>query len=165
LTRRRRRSESQSVASQDALIRRVEETSRATGKSQDEAAAVVVKELEDAGGALTARTAPLVPGTGVLVAISGLLVKAEPAKNTLAETFVSLALLFAIAGFAFVTRALFLYAGRRAVGVAPTLDDVRFARDRLTRKFKAAHRGGVLAGLGLMWLIIGILAGVHIQVG
>jgi hypothetical protein len=91
-------------------------------------------------------------------------VKAEPTKNGLAEAFVSLALLFAVVGFAFVTTGLFLYAGRRTVGVSPTVDDIGFARDRLVRRFKLSNRGSVVAGMGLLWLIIGILAGIHIRV-
>ncbi len=152
------------VASVDSLLGRADELSRATGKSRDEAAATVVGDLEQASAALTTRIAPLVPGTGVLVAISGLAVKAEPAKRALTEVFISLAILFAVAGFAFLTRALFLYAGRRTVGLSPTVDDIAFARDRLVRKHTSAHRGGWLAGAGLTFLIIGILAGVHISV-
>jgi hypothetical protein len=147
------------------LIRRAEEISRATGKSQDEAAAVVVGDLEAATSALTTRMAPLVPGCGVLVAISGLAVKAEPTKNTLSEVFISLALLLAIGAFAFVTRALFLYAGRRTVGLSPAVDDIAFARGRLVKKTAAAHRGTVLAAISLTSLILGILVGVHINVG
>ncbi|HEY2437928.1 MAG TPA: hypothetical protein VGH93_12160 [Solirubrobacteraceae bacterium] len=152
------------IGSREALIRRAEDISRATGKSQDEAAAVVVDDLESAAAALTTRTAPLVPSIGVLVALSGITVKAEPTKNGLAEAFVSLALLFAVVGFAFVTTGLFLYAGRRTVGVSPTVDDIGFARDRLVRRFKLSNRGSVVAGMGLLWLIIGILAGIHIRV-
>jgi hypothetical protein len=146
------------------LICRAEAVSRDTGKSQDEAAGVVVQDLEQAASLLTARTAPLVPGCGVLVAVSGLAAKAE-SRSVIGDTFVSLAVLFAVAGFGFLTRALFLYAGRRIVGLPPTLDDIPFARDRLVRKHTSAHRGGWLAGAGLACLIIGILAGVHISLG
>jgi hypothetical protein len=147
------------------LISRAEEQARATGQSQDEAAAVVVNDLEQAANALTTRTAPLVPGCGVLVAISGLAVKAEPTKgNQVSEAFVSLAVLFAVAGFAFLTTALFLYAGRRTIGLSATVDDIGFARERIVRKYTSAHRGGLLAGIGLACLIIGILAGVHIEI-
>jgi len=142
---------------------RVDALSRATGQSQDEAAAVVVAELEQAAGALTTRTAPLVPGCGVLVAISGLAAKAET-PNPVADLFVSFAVFFAIAGLAFLARALFLYAGRRTVGLAPTVDDIAFARDRLVRKHASSTRGGWLAGIGLTCLIVGILAGVHISI-
>jgi hypothetical protein len=76
-----------------------------------------------------------------------------------------LAVLFAIGGFSFLTRALFLYVGRRTIGLSPTLDDIAFARDRLVRKQASAQRGGVLAGIGLACLIIGILIGVRISVG
>ncbi len=153
------------IASAEGLILRAEEVSRTTGQTQDEAVAVVVEDLERAAAALTARTAPLVPGCGVLVAASGLAVKAEPTSNAIAETFVSLAVLFAVGGFAFLTRALFLYAGRRVIGLSPSVDDIAFARDRLVRKHTSAHRGGLLAGIGLTCLIIGILAGVRISIG
>ena len=143
---------------------RGEKRSRGTGQSLDEASAVVVEELEGAAAALTTRTAPLVPECGVLVAISGLATKAEPSSDRLAEAFVSLAVIFAIAGFAFLTRALFAYAGRRSIGLAATSDDIAFARELLVRKRANARRGGWLAGLGLTCLIIGILVGVHIDI-
>jgi len=132
---------------------------------------VVVEELKGASAALTARTAPLVPGCGTLVAISGLATNAEPSSDRLAETFVGLAVIFAIARFAFLTRALFGYAGHRSIGlsppvddIAPTVDDIAFAREPLARKRVNARRGGWLAGLGLTCLIIGILVGVHIDI-
>ena len=50
-------------------MRRAEERSRATGKSVDAAAAVVVADLKRAAAALNARTAPLMPGCGVLVGV------------------------------------------------------------------------------------------------
>jgi hypothetical protein len=146
------------------LTARVEGLSRATGKTEDEAAAVVVEELESAANTLTTRTAPLVPGTGVLVAISGLAAKAEPTTRPLVQVFISLSIFFAIGGFTFLTRALFLYAGRRVIGLAPTVDDLEFARDRLVRKHTSAHRGGFLAAIGLMFLIIGILSGVRVTI-
>lgn len=152
------------IASVDSLISRAEEHARATGKSQDDAAAVVINDLEQAANALTTRTAPLVPATGVLVALSGLLVKAEPSSRPLVEVFVSLAIFFAVAGFAFLTRGLFLYAGRRVIGLSPTVEDIGFARERLVRKYTSSHRGSLLAGVGLTWLIIGILSGVHINI-
>ena len=142
---------------------RVDALSRTTGQSPDEAAAVVVEDLEQAAAALTTRTAPLVPGCGVLVAISGLAAKAET-PDPVADLFVSLAVLFAVGGLAFLARALFLYTGRRTVGLAPTVDDIAFARDRLVRKHAASTRGGWLAALGLTCLIAGILAGVHISI-
>ena len=113
---------------------------------------------------MTTRMAPLVPGTGVLVAICGLAVKAEPSKNTLSETFISLALLLSIGAFAFVARALFLYAGRRTIGVSATVNDIAFARDRLVRKYTSAQRGVVLAVIALASLVFGILVGVHIRI-
>jgi hypothetical protein len=167
LTRRelsRRATQDRAIASLDSLIRRTEALSRATGQSQDGAAAVVVEDLEGAAAALVARTAPPVPGCGVLIAVSGLAAKAET-PNPIADGFVSLAVLFAIEGFALLARAVFLYAGRRTVGLSPTVDDIALARDRLVRKHKSSRRGGWLAAVALTCLIIGILAGVHISIG
>lgn len=70
------------IASLDSVMRRVEERSRASGQSLDQAAAVVVEDLERAAAALTARTAPQVPRSGVLVAAAGVLLKAEPAVSS-----------------------------------------------------------------------------------
>jgi hypothetical protein len=103
------------IASLDSLMRRVEERSRASGQSMDEAAVVVVEDLERAAAALNARTAPLVPGCGVLVAAAGLLLKAEPSSDVIAEFFLGLAVLFAVGGFSFLARALFIYSSTPAV--------------------------------------------------
>jgi hypothetical protein len=121
----------------------------------------VVEDLERAVTALNTRTAPLVPGCGVLVATAGLLLKGEPSSYGVAEFFLGLAILSAIGGFSFLTRALFAYAGRRSVGLAPTIDDVAFAHDGLVRKRANARRGGRLAGIALACLVLGILFGVH----
>jgi hypothetical protein len=152
------------VASQEAMMRRAEECSRRTGQSLDEAAAVVVEDLERAAAALGTRTAPLVPACGVLVAAAGLLLKAEFSDGD-GDVFLGLAVLSAVAGLSFLTRAHFIYAGRRTIGLPPTAGDIAFARDRLVRKHACAYRGGWLAGIGLACLIIGILAGARISLG
>lgn len=151
------------IASPDALVRRAEECSRTSGQSLDEAAAVVVEDLERAAAALTARTAPLVPVCGVLVAVAGLLLKAEPSSDNIAESFLGLAILSAVGGLSFLARAHFLYVGCRNVGLAPTAGDIAFAHDRLVRKRADTHRGGWLAAVGLTCLIVGILVGAHIS--
>jgi hypothetical protein len=152
----------QRVASLDTLLCRVRERSDAKGQSLDEAAEAVVEDLERAVTALNTRTAPLVPGCGVLIAAAGILLKGEPPSYGIAEIFLGLAIVFAVGGFTFLTRALFAYAGRRNVGTSATIDDVAFARDGLVRKLANARRGSLLAGLGLACLILGILFGVHI---
>lgn len=151
------------IAPLESLIRRAEDCSGATGQSLDEASVVVVDDLERAAAALNARTAPLVPGCGVLVAVTGLLLKAEPSSDGIAEFFVGISVLFAIGGFSFLTRGLFLYSGRQMVGLSPTFGDIAFAHDSLLRKHKNTHRGGVLAGIGLACLLIGMLFGVNIS--
>jgi hypothetical protein len=154
----------QAIASLDSLMRRVEERSRTTGQSQDEAAAVIVEDLERAAAALNTRTAPLVPGCGVLIAVTGLLLKAEPSSDPTAKFFLGLSVVFAVLGFSFLARALVGYAGRRKIGLSPTVDDIAFAHDRLVRKDANAHRGDWLAGIGLTCLIIGILFSIHFSI-
>jgi hypothetical protein len=87
-----------------------------TGQSLDEAAAVVVEDLERAAAALGTRTAPLVPACGVLVAAAGLLLKAEFSDGD-GDVFLGLAVLSAVVGLSFLTRAHFIYAGRRTIGL------------------------------------------------
>jgi hypothetical protein len=152
------------VAPRDALLRRAEEHARVTGQSLDEAAAVVVEDLERAAAALSGRTAPLVPACGVLVAAAGLLLKAE-FTDGISDLFLGLAVLSAVGGLSFLSRAHFIYAGRRAIGLAPTVGDITFARDLLVRQNACTYRGGWLAGIGLGCLIAGILLGVPITLG
>ena len=153
------------VASRDSMVRRAEERARATGQSLDEAAAGVVEDLERAAAALSARTAPLVPACGALVAAAGLLLKAGPSSDGIAEVFLGFAVLFAVLGLSFLARGHFIYAGRRTIGLPPTVDDIAFARDRLVRKQACTHRGGWLAAIALVCLIVGILVGVQITLG
>ena len=152
------------IASRDSMMRRAEECSRATGQSLDEAAKVVVEDLERAAAALSTRTAPLVPACGVLVAAAGLLLKAG-FSDGVADIFLGFAVLFAVVGLSFLARANFIYAGRRIIGLSPTVGDIAFARDRLVRKHACTYRGGWLAGIGLACLILGILLGVRITLG
>jgi hypothetical protein len=161
---RRKASRDYPVASQDSMMRRAEERSRLTGKSLDEAAAVVVEDLERAAAALGTRTAPLVPACGVLVAAAGLLLKAG-FSDGVADIFLGFAVLFAVLGLSFLARANYIYAGRRTIGLSPTVGDIAFARDRLVRKHVCTYRGGWLAGIGLACLILGILLGVRITLG
>jgi hypothetical protein len=161
---RRRASKDYPVASRDSMMRRAEERSRLTGQSLDEAAEMVVEDLERAAAALSTRTAPLVPACGVLVAAAGLLLKAG-FSDGVADIFLGFAVLFAVVGLSFLARAHFIYAGRRTIGLSPTVGDIAFARDRLVRKHACTYRGGWLAGIGLACLVLGILLGVRITLG
>jgi hypothetical protein len=145
-------------------MRRVEESAGRSGQSETEAAKEVVEELERETTALTLRNAPLIPGCGLLVAVSGVMLKAEPTSRPLSEFFLGGAVVLAVAGFTFLSRALFSYAGRRVIGLEPTLDDIEFAQRRLVSKLHNARRGGVLAGVGLILLVIGIATGVRLDV-
>jgi hypothetical protein len=86
-------------------------------------------------------------------------------SDGVADIFLGFAVLFAVMGLSFLARANFIYAGRRTIGLSPTVGDIAFARDRLVRKHACAYRGGWLAGIGLACLILGILVGVRITLG
>lgn len=152
----------QDVAPLDALIARAEAEAQASGRTVDEAAAEVVADLEDAASAINTRVAPLVPGCGFLVAVSGLLLKAEPSSERLAEVLIALSVILAVAAISFLAHGLFTYAGRRAIGLAPVTADIAFARERLVRKLRSVERGGWLAGVSLASLVLGILLGVSV---
>lgn len=160
---RRRARRDHAIALQDPLLRRVEERSRAAGQSLDEAAGAVVEDLERAAAALNARTAPLVPGCGVLVAVTGILLKAEPSSDGARRVLPRPRDPARCRGLRVPGQGAFVYAGRPYVGLAPTVDDIAFARGGLVRKHADAHRGGWLAGIGLACLILGILFGIHIS--
>jgi hypothetical protein len=145
-------------------MRRVEETAAQNGHSEAEAARAVVEELERETAALTLRTAPLVPGCGLLVAVSGVMLKSEPTSRTASEFFLGTSVVLAVIGFTFLSRALFSYAGRRVIGLAPVVDDIQYAQCRLVSKLRNARRGATFAGIGLAFLLIGIVLGVQLDV-
>ncbi len=153
------------VASLDALRQRAEERSRTTGQSLDEAAAVVVEDLESAVNALNTRVSPLLRGTSFLVAVASLMFKVEPSSQGLAEILIGLSVILAITGTYYLVDGVSTYAGRRAIGSLPTIEDIAFAHARLARKYNSAYRGSWLAGISLTCLVAGILLGVHIQIG
>lgn len=150
------------IASLDALTRRAEQDAGATGRTLDEAATDVVEDLERAATAVNARVAPLVPGCGFLVAVAGLLFKVEPSSQGVSEVVIGLAVVLAVGGISFLTHGLFTYAGRREIGLTPTVADIAFARERLVVKHRSAEWGGWLAGLSLTSLVVGILVGVEL---
>ncbi len=152
------------IASVDALMRRVEESARQSGLSVAEAARAVVEELEREAAALTLRTAPLVPGCGLLVAVSGIMLKSEPTSRPASEFFLGCAVVLAVVGFTFLSRALFTYAGRRVIGIEPAVEDIQFAQGRLVGKLRNARRGALFAGIGLACLLIGIVLGIRLDV-
>lgn len=50
------------------------------------------------------------------------------------------------------------------IGLPPTVEDIGFAQHRLVRKLHNARRGAILAGIGLAFLVIGIVLGVRLDV-
>ena len=112
-----------------------------------------VEEFERASAAINVRTAPLVPASGLVVTGAGVLAKATDAATGLALV----AMVLALVGMCFLASALFTHAGRRAVGVAPTRDDLAFARARLIRKEGGAQIGVVFSGLATLVRLAAIL--------
>jgi hypothetical protein len=133
---------------EDAIDKRV-----ASGETEEEATTAVIEDFERSATTANARTTPLVPASGIVVAGSGILTKEGDAAAYLAF----LAMAFAIAGLGFLAVALFTHAGRRNVGLPATRADVAFAHDRLTKKTSRAELGSFLSFIGFVILLIVIL--------
>jgi hypothetical protein len=125
----------------------------ASGESEDEATLAVVEDFERSGAATTARTTPLVPASGIIVAGAGILTKQSGSAEYMA--FLSMAL--ALIGLALLAMSLFTHVGRRSVGVPPTREDVAFAHQRLLSKEANANRGSLFSALGFLVLLAVVL--------
>jgi len=108
---RRKASRDYPVASRDSMMRRAEECARVTGQSLNEAAVVVVEDLEACRCGAEHADGPARAACGVLVAAAGLLLKAE-SSDGIADIFLGFAVLFAVVGLSFLTRAHLIYADR-----------------------------------------------------
>jgi hypothetical protein len=112
----------------------------------------VLGDLERAGAALTTRSSPLVPASGLLVAGAGAVAKVDDRTTVLAVIAVAVALV----ALSFAITALFTHAGRRTVALAPAGEDVAYARRHLIRKEASAQLAVALDGLGLLLLLIAL---------
>lgn len=136
-----------------ALVDRIEERCRSLGETTDQATLAVVEDLERAATTINLRTAPLVATSGLVVGVAGLLDKFTEVSHVLAPA----AIILAVVGLSFSVLAIFTHAGRRAVGLAPTQEDVAFARARLLKKEANAQIGSAVSGLGVLVLIAALL--------
>ncbi len=146
-----------------ALITEIEERQRVLGEAEEQATRAVVEELERAAAAINVRTAPLVPTCGLVVAGAGLLEKCLT-PTPLLGLLSGLAIGLALVGLYFVVVGMFTHAGRRMVGLAPTQEDVAFARARLIKKEANAQIGSVLIPLGLIVLVVLILGSIQLDI-
>jgi hypothetical protein len=114
----------------------------------------VVEDFERSAATVNARTTPMVPASGIVVAGASFI--AKDGDNVL--LFVAaLAMLFAFLGLGFLATSLFTHAGRPRVGVPPTRADIAFVHDRLTKKESKAQVGSFLSFVGFVVLVIAIL--------
>jgi hypothetical protein len=137
-----------------ALIGRIEERRRLLGETAEQATQVVVQDLEGAASSIHWRTVPLMTICGLVVAVAGVLDKFTPDPPVLLTLS---AIFLAVVGLYFTVVTIFTHAGRRAVGLQPTQEDVAYARVRLVKKDANSQIGTALTTLAVIMLIAVIL--------
>jgi hypothetical protein len=125
----------------------------ASGASEQAATLTTIEDFERSAATVTARTTPLVPASGIIVAGAGILTKEGGAGAVIAL----FALLIAIVGVGFLATSLFTHAGRPYVGLAPRREDIAFVHDRLLRKESNAQVGSFFTFLAFLVLVIVIV--------
>jgi hypothetical protein len=136
-----------------ALIGRIEERRRLLCGLAEQATQAVVEDLEGAAAPIHWRTVSLLPLCGLVIAVTGVLDKFTQPPVLLALS----AIFLAMCGLYFSVVTIFTHAGRRAVGLTPTQEDVAFARARLVKKEANGQIGSALTTLALILLIAVIL--------
>lgn len=133
---------------EDAVDERI-----ASGETEQAATLAVIEDFERSAATVTARTTPLVPASGIIVAGSGILTKEGDSGAYIA----AFALLLALVGVGFLATSLFTHAGRPSVGLAPRREDLAFVHDRLIRKESNAQVGSFFTFLAFLVLVVVIL--------
>jgi hypothetical protein len=133
---------------EDAIDGRV-----ASGASEQAATLATIEDFERSAASVTARTTPLVPASGIIVAGAGILTKEGGAGAVIAV----FALLLALIGVGFLATSLFTHAGRPSVGLPPQREDIAFVHDRLVRKESNAQVGSFFTILAFLFLVITIV--------
>jgi hypothetical protein len=126
----------------------------ASGESEEDATAAIIEDFERSAATVTARTTPLVPASGIVVAGAGIFARGEDDASLIVALF---AMAFALGGLGFLAMSLFTHAGRPRVGLPPVRTDIAFVHDRLTRKESNAELGSFLSFVGFVVLLIAIL--------
>ncbi|HKA92664.1 MAG TPA: hypothetical protein VKE97_02600 [Acidimicrobiia bacterium] len=126
----------------------------AAGASEDDVVTDVVEDFERSAATVSARTTPLVPASGIIVAGATFLAKDGELDSTIVAAF---AIGMALLGLGFLAMSVFTHAGRPRVGLPPVRGDIAFVHARLTKKESNADVGSFLSLVGFVALIINVL--------
>jgi hypothetical protein len=143
----------QRIPSTEELMARIEQR-RSAGEGEEAVVSAEVEDFERSAATVNARTQPLVPAAGLITTGAGVLSKIGDTSEALALTAMGLAVI----GLGFLTASLFLHAGRRSVGLAPTREDVAFAQTRLIRKEANAQIGATITSVAILVLLAAVLS-------
>src|SRR5262249_56408878 len=91
----------------------------------------VIGDCERSAAGVSARTTPLVPASGIVVAGSTFLAKDGDFESTIVAAF---AIAFALVGLGFLAMSVFTHAGRPRVGLPVMRSDVAFVHPPPTTK-------------------------------
>jgi hypothetical protein len=133
---------------EDAIDKRI-----ANGETERAATLAVIEDFERSAAMVTARTTPLIPASGIVVAGAGILTKEGDAAAVIAFFAIALAL----SGLSLLAISLFTHAGRPNVGHDRARADIAFMRERLVQKESRAELGSFLSFLGFLALLVVIL--------
>src|SRR5262249_58197467 len=103
----------------------------AAGARGGEAVPEVIEDFEGSAASDSARTTPLVPASGIVVAGSTFLAKDGDFESTIVAAF---AIAFALVGLGFLAMSVFTHAGRPRVGLPVMRSDVAFVHPPPTTK-------------------------------
>ncbi len=145
----------QTIPSLDELDESIEKRI-ASGETEEDATGAIIEDFERSATSVNARTTPLVPASGIIVAGSGILARGA-GEGDVAIFMAFLAMAFALGGLGFLATSLFTHAGRPRVGLPPTRADIAFVHERLTKKESNAQVGSFLSFVGFAVLLIVIL--------
>jgi hypothetical protein len=143
----------QSIPSLDELDESIDKRV-ASGEPEGDVVAEVIEDFERSATTVSARTTPLVPASGIVVAGSTFLAKDGDFESTIVAAF---AIAFALLGLGFLAMSVFTHAGRPRVGLPPTRADIAFVHMRLTKKESNAQVGSFLSLVGFLVLMVAIL--------
>jgi len=126
----------------------------ASGEPEEDVVTEVIEDFERSAASVSARTTPLVPASGIVVAGSTFLAKDGDFESTIVAAF---AIAFALVGLGFLAMSVFTHAGRPRVGLPVMRSDVAFVHRRLTKKESSAQVGSFLSLVGFLALMSAIL--------
>ena len=143
----------QSIPSLDEIDESIDKRV-AAGESEDDVVTEVIEDFERSAATVSARTTPLVPASGIVVAGATFLAKDGELDSTIVAAF---AIGMALLGLGFLAMSVFTHAGRPRVGLPPVRGDIAFVHARLTKKEANADVGSFLSLVGFLALIINVL--------